>query len=373
MRDNNSKTVKRVLLLGYGKIGRTIHDMLLSTGRYEVMIGESSPETVREATSRGLKAVALDVADSGALKAALQGRDIVINALPHQFVAPVAIAAAEQHVHYFDLTEDVVTTRHIKTLAQHAQTVLMPQCGLAPGFISIAAYDLIRHFDRVKEVRMRVGALPIYPTNKLKYNLTWSTDGLINEYCMPCESIHNGIPREVLPLEGYEVFSLDGVEYECFNTSGGIGTMCETLIGKVDNLSYKTIRYTGHCELAKLLINELGLGNKRDVLKKILEDSIPITLQDEVLVFVSVGGWKAGRLVQENFVRKIYGCEVAGEPRSAIQITTAAGICGVVDMFVQGQLPQTGFIKQEEASLAQFLATPFGQYYIDPTTLRKGV
>lgn len=361
----------RVLLLGYGKIGRTIHDMLRATGRYDVTIGESSQQTVQEAAARGLKAILLDVTDTKALASALLNKDIVVNALPHQFVAPVALAAAEHHVHYFDLTEDVATTRHIKRVGDHAQTVLMPQCGLAPGFISIAAYDLIRHFDKVKDVMMRVGALPIYPTNKLKYNLTWSTDGLINEYCMPCESIHNGIPREVLPLEGYELFSLDGVEYECFNTSGGIGTMCETLTGKVDNLSYKTIRYTGHCELAKLLINELGLGQKRDILKEILENSIAMTMQDEVLVFVSVCGWKNGRLVQENFVRKIYGCEVAGEPRSAIQITTAAGICGAIDLFTQGHLPKSGFIRQEQVSLSQFLASPFGKYYMDPTTLVK--
>ena len=66
---------------------------------------------------------------------------------------------------------------------------------------------------------MRVGALPAFPTNALKYNLTWSVDGLINEYCNPCEAIHDGQQIEVLPLEGLEHFSLDGTEYEAFNTS----------------------------------------------------------------------------------------------------------------------------------------------------------
>ena len=76
---------------------------------------------------------------------------------------------------------------------------------------------------------MRVGALPVFPTNALKYNLTWSTDGLINEYCNPCESIRDGELIEVPALEELEAFSLDGVEYEAFNTSGGLGTLCETL------------------------------------------------------------------------------------------------------------------------------------------------
>ncbi len=76
---------------------------------------------------------------------------------------------------------------------------------------------------------MRVGALPKFPSNALNYNLTWSTEGLINEYCEPCEAIVNGERREVPPMEELEEFSLDGVTYEAFNTSGGLGSLCETL------------------------------------------------------------------------------------------------------------------------------------------------
>ena len=95
---------------------------------------------------------------------------------------------------YFDLTEDVATSDAVAAIAESAAEgqIFMPQCGLAPGFISIVAYDLINWFERVETVKMRVGALPQFPTGELKYNLTWSTDGLINEYCNPCEAIHAG-------------------------------------------------------------------------------------------------------------------------------------------------------------------------------------
>jgi len=123
---------------------------------------------------------------------------------------------------YFDLTEDRDTTAAVRGYAEQAESgqIFAPQCGLAPGFVSIAAFDLARQFDRPEEVRMRVGALPQFPTNEMKYNLTWSTDGLINEYGNPCEAIHEGRRIEVLPLEGLEHFSLDGVDFEAFNTSG---------------------------------------------------------------------------------------------------------------------------------------------------------
>ncbi len=144
----------------------------------------------------------------------------------------LAQAAKATNTHYFDLTEDVKATKTIRQLAEGASNAFMPQCGLAPGFIGIAAHSLAKRFDSVREVKMRVGALPEFPTNALKYNLTWSVDGLVNEYCHPCEAVRNGELQLVQPLEGLEHFSLDGVEYEAFNTSGGLGTLCETLQGQ---------------------------------------------------------------------------------------------------------------------------------------------
>lgn len=188
----------------------------------------------------------------------------------------------------------------------------MPQCGLAPGFISIAAHDLAQRFDSLDTLRMRVGALPQFPTNALNYNLTRSTDGLINEYCNPCEAIHEGKRIDVLPLQGIEQFSLDGITYEAFNTSGGLGTLCDTLDGRVDELNYKTVRYPGHCDLMKLLVNDLKLGERRELFKDVLETAIPMTLQDVVLVFVTVTGMREGRLTQESHANKIYSQEING-------------------------------------------------------------
>jgi saccharopine dehydrogenase-like NADP-dependent oxidoreductase len=244
----------------------------------------------------------------------------------------------------------------------------MPQCGLAPGFVSIAAQHLVRSFDRVDAVRMRVGALPLYPSNVLKYNLTWSTDGLINEYCNPCEAIHEGRRIDVLPLEGLEHFSLDGVRYEAFNTSGGLGTLCESLDGRVRELNYKTIRYVGHRELVAFLVDELRLCHRRELLKDILESAVPITHQDVVVVFCTVTGWHRGDLLQRSDARKVYHRTIDGEPWSAIQITTAAGVCAVVDLHVTGALTGTGFLRQEQVDLDAFLANRFGRHFAKRAT-----
>ena len=350
-------------LLGAGHIGQTIARWLADSGDYRLTVVDRSAEALAPLAAAGIATRVGDGADMATLLRLLQGQGAVINALPYHQAVPVATAAREAGCHYFDLTEDVAATREIQRLAQGARTAFMPQCGLAPGFIGIVAAHLAQGFDTLQEVKMRVGALPAFPTNALKYNLTWSVDGLINEYCHPCEAIREGRAIEVLPLEGLEHFSLDGTEYEAFNTSGGLGTLCETLAGRVQTLDYKSVRYPGHRSLMKLLLEELQLNQDTATLKAILRRAIPSTMQDVVLVFVTVSGMKRGSLVQEVFARKIFADRSEAQPLSAIQITTAAGVCAALDLFRAGALPPRGFIRQEQVALPAFLDNRFGQAY----------
>jgi saccharopine dehydrogenase-like NADP-dependent oxidoreductase len=212
-------------------------------------------------------------------------------------------------------------------------------------------------------VRMRVGALPAYPSNALNYNLTWSTEGVINEYIEPCEAIVEGRRVEVPALEEREEFALDGVLYEAFNTSGGLGTLAETLEGQVRTLNYRTIRYPGHAAIMKALLHDLRLRERRELLKDILENAVPATMQDVVVIFVTVSGWRDSRLMQETYARKIYAQVQAGKLRSGIQVTTAGSACAMVDLLAHGQLPQRGFVRQEDVALSDFLANRFGSVY----------
>ena len=356
--------MKHVVVIGAGHIGSTIAHLLSETGDYRITVADQSADQLAGLGHQPrVDHAVLAVTDGPALRALLQGKFAVLSAAPYHLTFHVAEAAKVAGAHYLDLTEDVASTRKVKALSADAKTAFIPQCGLAPGFISIVAADLARHFDTLHDVRLRVGALPKYPSNALNYNLTWSTDGVINEYCEPCEAIVDGLPRQTRALEECEAFSLDGVTYEAFNTSGGLGTLCETLEGKVRNLNYRTIRYPGHAAIMKALLNDLRLRDRRDLLKDILEDSLPATLQDVVIVFVTVSGLKNGHLVQETYANKIYAREMGDRVVSAIQITTASGICAVLDMLADGALRSVGFVRQEEITLGEFLANRFGRAY----------
>jgi saccharopine dehydrogenase-like NADP-dependent oxidoreductase len=221
---------------------------------------------------------------------------------------------------------------------------------------------------------MRVGALPEFPTNELKYDLTWSTDGLINEYCNGCEAIIDGRHCELLPLEGLETFSLDGVAYEAFNTSGGLGTLCETLADSgLRELTYKTIRYPGHRGLMKFLLEELQLRDRRELLRQILEGAVPITFQDVVIVFCSVTGQRRGNHVKKSTAIKLYPQTIDGESWSAIQVTTGSAVCAVVDLWLQKKLPERGFVKQEQIQLRDFVGNRFGKVYAAEDSTRMAV
>ena len=355
--------MKKLLLVGGGKIGSAIADLLGATGDYALTVADRDQPSLDRLPKANVLPKLMDISDAGALIEAAKGHDMIVSAAPYNLTPQIARAALAAGAHYFDLTEDVESTRVVKGLAEGANSAFVPQCGLAPGYISVVAADLARRFDKLREVNMRVGALPVFPTNALKYNLTWSTDGLINEYCNPCESIRDGELIETPALEELEGFSLDGIEYEAFNTSGGLGTLCETLEGKVENLNYKTVRYPGHRDIVKMLVRDLRLGQRRDILKDVLEASIPITFQDVVLIFVTVSGEQHGRLTQESYAKKVYAQTVGGRLMSAIQITTAAGICAMVDLMAEGKLPSSGFVRQEQTSLADFHANRFGKYY----------
>lgn len=363
--------MKKIVVAGAGKIGSAIAALLGATGDYSVTVADASP-----AALTGIKAgprvqrLALDITDPAALRAALQGQCAVLSAAPFHLTTQIAEAAVAQGVHYLDLTEDVASTRRVKELAADARSALIPQCGLAPGFVSIVAAELCRRFYSLHSVRMRVGALPQFPSNALNYNLTWSTDGVINEYCEPCEAIVEGVLRQVPPLAEHEEFSLDGVTYEAFNTSGGLGTLCETLQGKVTHLNYKTIRYPGHAAIMKVLLNDLRLRERRHVLKDLLENALPVTLQDVVIVFVTVSGQREGRLMQETYAHKVYSQVVDGVLRSAIQVTTASAICAVLDLLATGRLPARGFVRQEEILLGDFLGNRFGRAYAERSAER---
>jgi len=351
----------RLAVIGGGKIGELVIALLAE--RYPLSVYDIDLQRARHSAGKNAEGYELDVNDRAAIDHALADKTLVINCCPHFCNLAVATAAHRAGASYLDLSEDVETGQQIQEMTEGAEAYFVPRCGIAPGFIQIVAGHLMKNYDQVEKAHLRVGALPENPTNALKYNLTWSTDGLINECGNPCEALVNGELKMLQPLEGYERLVVDGVDYEAFNTSGGLGTLARSMVGKVKNLNYKTMRYIGHRDLMKFLLFDLKLNEYRTILKQILESAVPTTGQDLVVVLVSVVGTQKGLLTQQTYTKTIRHGILAGAERSAIQIITASSAASVAELVIQGKMPHSGHVRQEEIDFKAFCETPYGQLF----------
>ncbi len=351
--------MKKVLVLGMGKVGSLVGVLL--SNQFEVLgVDKTGGHYDRKLPFPIIQG---DIDSPEFLENQLKSCDAVVSALPFFLNRKVAAAAHAQGIHYFDLTEDVETTNYIRKLSETSKGVMVPQCGLAPGFIGIVGANLAGHFDRLRDIELRVGALPRFPNGLLAYSFTWSPAGVINEYLNDAEVIHNGVRKMVPSLDGLEYINIQGQEFEAFTTSGGLGTMCETYEGKVDTLNYKTIRYPGHGKLMRFLLYELILKEDKAKLEEILYQAKPPVPEDVVYVYAVVEGWKKGRILRDEYYHAFYPIEINGNKWRAISWTTAASIAAVVEMVAKGSLPNRGFIKQEDIPFDAFLETENGSIY----------
>lgn len=350
--------MKKIAVLGLGKVG-SLAAVLLDEAGFSV-IGHDIAAKQNEFS---FPVKGTNLADKSALADEFSQVDAVLSCLPYHLNINVAQAAHDAGIHYFDLTEDVPTTNAIIEMSKSSRGLMAPQCGLAPGFVGIVGANLIAKFDECRSCRMRVGALPQHPTGLMGYAFNWSSEGVVNEYLNDCEVIEGGVKKLVSAMEWHEKIHIDGLELEAFTTSGGLGTMCDTYLGKVDNLDYKTMRYPGHMDLMNFFFHELLMRDNRKEAGDVLVKAKPPVREDIVYVHVAAEGIINGKLAREEFVRGYKPITIAGEQRTAISWTTASSVVAVIEMVRDEKLQNSGFLKQEDISLSAFLSTSTGSHY----------
>jgi saccharopine dehydrogenase-like NADP-dependent oxidoreductase len=279
----------------------------------------------------------------------------------------------EKSINYFDPTEDLETGGNIAVEANTTHNIgsaIVPHCGLAPGAVNIVASHMIRQFPAaINDVKIRVGAVPTFVSNQMRYNPSWSINGLVNEYVKASTILKDGHEKFVESLTGLESLTLDGKEWEAFYTSGGSGRMTRAFEGWGFSLDYKTMRHPGHCKYMTFLLNEMKIHP--DVVEMQITSAIPFTDDVEVYIYIEVNGYdntsyKTGELVGNNRspIQKTYYKKFSGkhERMNAIQYTTASGIVGVVDWVHKFNIK--GFVNQEEIPFSKFYDSQEGGIYL---------
>ncbi len=302
----------KVLVLGSGLMGKgAAYDLVKQDSVEQVIVADIDQKCAESlAKEVGPKAVAetVDATKKNQLVKIFSKVDSVVSAVSYKVNLLHTQAAIETGTHMCDLGGNgIIVDQQIEMndQARDAGVTVVPDCGLAPGMVSVLAREGIEYLDRVESVKIRVGGLQQDPRPPLNYALIFAVEGLINEYVEPCVAIRNGEIVIEDPLVGFEelTFPEPFGKLEAFNTSGGTSTLPHTYLGRVNNLDYKTIRYPGHghkmwclMKLGLMDSNEIDVVGKkiapRDVLEVLLEKNLPPSGKDVTLVRTMIEGWK---------------------------------------------------------------------------------
>ena len=343
-------------IVGAGNIGSTIYQLLSSTGSsYKISIADQIENPNLLIPEHNY--VKLEK-DSTQFNQFVNGKTLIVNALPYHQNINLYKACYEMGVPYFDLSEDNELDTFIETLTDIPFT--MPHCGLAPGLSTVVANYLLKDIENPTSVKIRVGALSQNASNKLRYYTSWSGEGLVNEYLGDCQLLENGKYNTADALTGYEKLTLDGKEYEAFNTSGGLGTFAKSLDGKYDslNLNYKTLRRIGHHDYVDFLFNDLKIPQLE--LTSIFS-RIPKTRKDEVILYASAS---SKNMDDERTYLKVFRPQnINGRYLTAIEYTTAIGLLSMVELYLTNKIPRAGYVRQEDVLWSDVISTTFGSIY----------
>jgi lysine 6-dehydrogenase len=360
----------KILVLGSGRMGLgAAFDLAHNSSEVEsVTVADLDRERARSVVaavkSRKLKPAQIDVTDEGAVVELMRGHDSVISCVVYHHNLRLARSATTARVNFCDLggNNAVVAEELLLDEAARAAGInIIPDCGLAPGMVSVLAAHGAREFEQLEGIHMRVGGLPLTPRPPLNYQVIFSVEGLINEYTERARVIRDGHVVEVDSMTEIERlgFAPPFTEMEAFQTSGGTSTLPETFKGRVRELDYKTIRYPGHCEQFKLLI-ELGLAvseeievggvgrvSPRRVLEEMLRRRLPADEPDVVLVRVEFRGIYRG--VKRRLRYDIIDRFDESTGMSAMMRTTAFPASVIAQMMARGEIKEKGAIPQERA------------------------
>jgi lysine 6-dehydrogenase len=242
--------------------------------------------------------------------------------------------------------------------AKEKGIAVVPNCGLAPGLINILAMEGTKEFDEIDSIHLRVGGLPQNPRPPLYYQIVFSVEGLINEYVEKATVIRDGQLMHIDPMA-----DLEDIEFpppfgtlEAFSTSGGLSTLTQLLAGKVKNLDYKTIRYKGHCEKFKTLL-DLGFATNepmmvggsvktnREFFADLLRKKLDYGDKDVVLARATITG--RYRNAEKTLVYEFVDYYDDAKKMTAMMRTTAFPASIVAQMLARGVITARGVVVPE--------------------------
>lgn len=347
----------KVSIVGAGNIGTALAVTLAQSDEFCVQVLDRSEDALDRLRLLNTKAELRFISHADELQKSLVDRDVVVAAVPARAVDEIAQAAVRANVHYLDFTGMTPQSRELLAplAAQHA---IIKGCGVSPGLITNVAYGLVSDFSPVSDLVIRVGAIPRYPSNRLGYGQIWNVDGLIDEYTLPSAAIRDGQETSLSPLEEYGQLTIDGVIYEEFITSGGIEDLSVFSDLTRHNVTFKTLRYPGHLDYMRFLLDDLGLRNRRDMLRSLLYNGLPVIEDDVLIMAVTVRGNRGHQPTERTVCHRFSPDRTAG-PFNALTSVATAYAATLLSMLNRDEIETEGFVSHHKVDVERLLGGPF--------------
>jgi lysine 6-dehydrogenase len=354
-------------VLGGGRQGTAAaYDMARFGDAKKVLIADidhRAAETSAKRVNTLLKAqtasaVELDVTDEKALDAFLIPVDSFLSAVPYWLNPSITEAAIRSRASMCDLggnTDLVLEQLELDEPAKEAGVTIIPDCGQVPGMgTSLAVYAMSK-LDRADHLYMWDGGNDQHPRPPFNYICTFNIAGLTNEYAEDAIFLRDG---KITRVPTFQPDDYEEVEFpepiglmEAFVAGGGTSTAPWTFEGKVQTFQNKTLRWKGHFDQWKTII-DMGLLDlepvnikgvdvvPRDVFHACVGPKITATEEDRDLVIVRVKaiGEKDGKAAEAMVEVIDYYDEATGF--TAMERTTGWHGAIVAIMNARGQTPR---------------------------------
>lgn len=335
----------RIVICGGGRTGAALARLLARQSGFAPLLVESSRRRVKALRAEGLDVHEGDCACHDTMKAPLAGANALVAAVGSALVPRLAELARGAACHFVDFSENAATRERVARIAEGARSCFASGCGLAPGFVGALADDVILASGSEDEVTVFVGVLPEERTNRLGYADLWGVNGLIDEYRHDCLALEDGRLVAIAPLTREERLSIRGRDFEAFTTSGSLDSLVSGRAGRLRGLVFKTLRYPGHLDYMRFLIDDLKLGERRYLLRNLLLNGLPPAARELVLIVIERS--RDGR--RERPVVRVVASTDEG---SAVARMSAAHAACVLDLM------QTGVLRS--GALAASSGVPLG-------------
>lgn len=363
----------RVVIVGAGRVGSALALLLKQAAEFEVVVVDPTEPAQRRMDELGLPLVEADPGNATQLDRLLGEAQAVVAALPAAATPMVAAAARRSGIHYLDLGDDTAGLDAVLSEARSAAGCFIPQCGISPGLISQLVLDLVSRSSGPVEIDVRIGTLPREPGSRLGYGLTWDVDALLREYIQPSTALVDGRRASLPALSDLGRLRLGGRDYEDFVSGNIPASLCARLEGRVARLTSRTIRYPGHLDYMRFLLDELKLRARTDLLRNLFLNALPEIVDDRLLISIGATSRQDGRSVEERFTREVVPAQIRGSTVSAMRRTAAAHVAAVLDLLRVGAIGVPGLCLQEEIPFSALSRNRFLSWFFAASAEEGGL